>query len=60
MMLRAGSIGTEVKSVVTSYDVGTLQGYPLGTVYKVAGTLYVIGDLPTRGFNTLVRTLATP
>ena len=62
-MLSAESIGTKVKSAETSYDVrhsSIWRVTPFGPVYKVPGTLYVRGDLPTNGFNTFVRTLATP
>ena len=45
IILRAGSVGTEVKSVVTSYDVkhSQLESYLFGLVYKVTCTLYMMG-----------------
>ena len=37
-----------------------LESYLFGHVYKVTCTLYMMGDLPTNGLSTLLRTLATP
>ena len=34
--------------------------FPFDPIYKVPITLYMMGDLPTSGLRTLVRTSATP
>ena len=63
IMFRVGSIGTEVKGAadIISYEaLSWLKGCPFGPVYKVTGTLYVVGEFTYKGFNTFVRMLATP
>ena len=61
--LRAGSIGTEVKSEVTSYDERHSPGWrknPLAFDTKSLVLCIWWGDLPTSSWMTLLRILATP
>ena len=60
IMLRAGSIGTEVKREVTSYAVRHSPSWRVTLLALFTKSLEFCiwwGDLPTRGFNTLMRTL---
>ena len=63
IIIRAGSIGTEVKSAVTSYDVRHSPGQRVIFLTLFTKSLVLCtcwGDLPTSGLSTLLRTLATP
>ena len=63
IILRAGSIGTEVNNVVNIIGCETLswkEGNLPNLTYKVTNTFYVCGNLPTRGLNTSAMTFTTP
>ena len=63
IILRAGSIGTDVKSAVTSYDVRHSPSWRVIFLALFTKSLILCtwwGDLPTSGLSTLLRTLATP
>ena len=62
-MLSAGSIGTEVKSEVTSYDDRHSPGCRVNLLALVTKSPVLCmwwGDLPTNSLSTLLRTLDTP
>ena len=56
-------MGTEVKSEVISYEARQSSGWrvnPLALDTKLPVLCIWWGDLPTKGFNTLLMTLAIP
>ena len=62
-MFSTGSIGTEVSNAETSYEQRhspSKRVTPLTLFTKPLVLCIWWGDLPKRGLNTLVRTLATP
>ena len=62
-MFRAGSIGTEVNNAETSKEQRYSPGRRVTSLTLLTKSLVLYmwcGDLPTNGFSTLARTLATP
>ena len=61
MMLMAGSMGHDVNSAETSYEVIfiCLESAPFHSFYKVTCVLDMVGELPTKGLRILANSLAT-
>ena len=62
-MLRAGSMGTDVKNAVTLYELRHSPGRRVTYLTLLTESLVLCmwgGNLPTRGLSTLAMTFATP